>query len=545
MPATVYLYSNTDYTKRLGQTSRAFDCVITKELMREHTLKFNIANSNPFFKLLLPVRTSSAFECDGQLFDVTSIDTESGESNTTQIAAEHVSYRLSDYMIPDNYSFVGTLPQIVADILDQGININDEKASAVFSVGDCYNGLGNVTYALIGQENITVRAALLGLTYLGIEVDFDNFKINCPLRIGSDNGSIFDFNTNLKRFRRYWDRDNDCTYEVDVADRGDIRLGDDITVRDDFIGDETKKRIITYSKCIDDPTRNAVTLGVFVLDTAAASIETGLAIDALNSKADSLSDSVGSSVQQGKKYNNVAITHELGFVSSRADNKVRIIANGTDCFAVQKNINGVWVTVTQADELGIASAILTDLAARNEFYATVGLNEFNNPGFFLYQNSASGWIRFLDIWRSVGGNSMIESQSGDLLLVAPYGSKPKLIVRDAKDNTIPYGADGYINLGNIRLTMSTGLLEKIEGVNAFGTVNLGNISIEVGNGNITSISGGSNFSGAVNLGNLSIKVGNGNITSISDGSNFSGTITLANKIALKFKNGVLTEATEQ
>ena len=357
MPATVYAYKNNNYTKRLGKTSKAFNCVITKELMREHTLQFLITNDNPFYNLICK---DNVFECDGQMFDITEIDTESGESNITQIAAEHVSYRLSDFMIPDNYSFVGTLPQIVEDILEQGVNINDERASALFSAGECYDGLGSVTYSLIGQENITVRAALLGLTYLGVEVDFDNFKVNCPLRIGAEKGADFDFTTNLKKFRRRWERNNDWSYDVEIADRGDISLGDNVTVYDSFVGDNIQKRIITYSKCIDDPTKNAVTLGAFILDSAAASVETGLELEDLTSqinsdadKLDNLSEQVGSSVQQGKQYNNVAITHELGFVSTRNDSMVRVIANGTNCFAVQKNINGEWTTLATMTENGV------------------------------------------------------------------------------------------------------------------------------------------------------------------------------------------------
>lgn len=489
MPAKVYIYDNSNYSQRVGETSKAFNCVVTKELMREHNLQFAITNNNPFYKLL---RKSSAFECDGQLFDIVDIDTDSGDGNITLIKADHVSYQLSDYMVPDNYSFVGTLPQIVADILEQGVNINDEKAIEKFSVGECYDGLGSVTYAMLDQKNITVRAALLGLTYLGVEVDFDNFTINCPQRIGKVKGATFDFTTNLKKFRRRWERDNDWTYDVEIADRGDISLGDDVTVHDSFIGDDTEKRIISYSRCIDDPTKNSITLGVFILDSASASVETGLELAGLNSQVDS-------SVQQGKQYNNVAITHELGFVSTRADDKVRVVANGTDCFAVQKKVGQNWVTVTQVDENGLAAAVLTTLGASNIFYATVGMNKSGNPGFFLYQNSENGWVRFMDLWRSAEGDSVIESQSGDMVLVAPYGSKPRLTVRSLSGDVDPFGADGTINLGNIKLTMSTGLMEKVEGVNASGRISIGNTFFDVSNGNVTTIHNGNNFTGALSF----------------------------------------------
>lgn len=507
MPARVYLYNNTDYNKCLGQTSKAFNCVITKELMREHKLQFSITNDNPFFRIVLPKAKTSAFKCEGQLFDVSSIDTESGSANVTQFSAEHVSYRLSDYMVPDNYSFVGTLPQIVQDILEQGVNINNEKASEMFSVGNCYDGLGSVTYALIGQENITVRAALLGLTYLGVEVDFDNFEIYCPKRLGKENGTTFNFNSNLIKFRRYWDRENDCTYEVDIADTGDIDLGDNVTVCDDFIGDEVRKRIITYEKCIDDPTQNRITLGAFVLDSAAASVETGLAIGALSGKLNTLSENSKNNLQQGKQYNNVAITHELGFVSSRADDKVRVIANGTDCFAVQKKVNGVWVTmasvtengiettksdgtlrvllntddcfviqtkqdgewvtITQANTTGITAGMLTTL--NSQYFGTIGGQyEQGDNGFVLYIKPRVGLPKIIaKLVYEIGNDTAVLSSPKNLII-----SSPNIIFADENGDKI--SSLHSISPRGGRILLKNGLVIGVENDGYSGQVVLDN-----------------------------------------------------------------------
>ena len=89
--------------KALGSTSKAFNITKKEELMREYTLSFSVLNNDSVFKYLTE---NTTFKYCGQFFDVAGIDGDSGINNITQITAEHISYRLSDYTLPNGYSFV-------------------------------------------------------------------------------------------------------------------------------------------------------------------------------------------------------------------------------------------------------------------------------------------------------------------------------------------------------------------------------------------------------------------------------------------------------
>ena len=244
--------------RRRGSTSYAYGVVTKKELMREHTLEFSILNNNPIYK---EITTTSVFENKGQMFDITGIDTESGDENTTAFSAEHVSYRMNNYTVPANYAFTGTIKEIAQDIL------NVSGAAAEFSIGECLDD-GFASLNLNNDKEITARAAMFGMTNLGVEIDYDNFIINIPKVIGNDTGKVFRFGVDLKKFRRRWQVDNGWTYDVTIADvqktdgneKIEFSIGDTVTAEDSFIGDVIKKRIISYIENDDDPTQNSITL---------------------------------------------------------------------------------------------------------------------------------------------------------------------------------------------------------------------------------------------------------------------------------------------
>ena len=100
----------------LGSTSEAFNIAKNEELMREYTLSFSILNTDSIFDY---INENAVFEYGGQKFDVSGVDGDSGANNITQVTAEHISYRLSDYTFINGYSFVGTAAQIAADILNE------------------------------------------------------------------------------------------------------------------------------------------------------------------------------------------------------------------------------------------------------------------------------------------------------------------------------------------------------------------------------------------------------------------------------------------
>ena len=382
--------------RRRGSTSYAYGVVTKKELMREHTLEFSILNNNPIYK---EITTTSVFENKGQMFDITGIDTESGDENTTAFSAEHVSYRMNNYTVPANYAFTGTIKEIAQDIL------NVSGAAAEFSIGECLDD-GFASLNLNNDKEITARAAMFGMTNLGVEIDYDNFIINIPKVIGNDTGKVFRFGVDLKKFRRRWQVDNGWTYDVTIADvqktdgneKIEFSIGDTVTAEDSFIGDVIKKRIISYIENDDDPTQNSITLGVFIQDTETQSAETDrVANSALNSAAsanetaDAAKEKADNSVQQGEKYSNVSITHKDGFMAVNKSGTQRVMMNADDCFVVQALQNGKWVTVNSLELFGLLVDRLTSLEAKDKFYIKVGKTDSDKYGLLFYIDDQKGF----------------------------------------------------------------------------------------------------------------------------------------------------------
>ena len=99
---------------RVNRTKKAFDIMELKELMRAWELSFTLLNNDPARAC---ITTSSIYEVDGQKFDINSFDQNSGSNNKTVVKCYHVSYRLNNYKIAIGYSFVGTVAELVADLL--------------------------------------------------------------------------------------------------------------------------------------------------------------------------------------------------------------------------------------------------------------------------------------------------------------------------------------------------------------------------------------------------------------------------------------------
>lgn len=370
--------------KPLGSTTRAFNIDKTKELMREYTLSFSVVNTDSVFRY---INENSVFEYSGQNFDIAGIDGDSGETNITKITAEHISYRLSDYTLPNGYSFVGTVKEIAEDILKEAKTVDEISANTIFKIGETAD-LGTLSFSMSGATNVTAREALIAMSELGVEVDFDNFIVNLPRRIGRDSGITFKYGVNLTGVHRTWQRGNGWSYDVKIVDlqkasggeKYAFGLGDTVSVDDTLGGTVITKRIISYTEC-DDPSQNHVTIGVFVRDNASLVIETDRIANNANNTAQN-------SVQQGVKYSNVSISHTDGFVAENRAGTQRVVANSDDCFAVQVKKNGEWETVTSVDEHGIAAAKLTTQETKGECYATVGNHEDGSQGIkIVYQKS--------------------------------------------------------------------------------------------------------------------------------------------------------------
>lgn len=372
------------YTKsgtRLGSTSKAYDTTIHQELMREFTLDFSVANTDAIFKFIKP---DTVYECQGEKFDITDIDDDE-DSKETKVSAEHVSYRLNDYNVPVNYAFVGTAQEIGEDIL------NVSGANAEFKMGECAN-TGVKSFSLNNDKEITARAAIIALKNMGVEVSFSNFTINLPEMVGS----IKD--TPLKLSRRRWQKGNGWTYEVDIADTGNISVGDKFPIVSEGLEAGTNRRIISYDRDPDDPSQNTVTLGVFIRDEASAAVETyDIAVSAnytaqtANDTANAAKETADNSVQQGEKYSNVSIDHTNGFMATNKAGTQRVMMNGDDCFVVQVKENGEWVTVNSLEAFGLLIDRLTSMEAKDQFFVTVGKNSDGQYGLDFYINGTNSF----------------------------------------------------------------------------------------------------------------------------------------------------------
>lgn len=393
------------YTKsgtRLGSTSKAYDTTIHEELMREFTLDFSVANTDAIFKHIVP---DTIFECQGEKFDITDIDDDE-DSKETKVSAEHVSYRLNDYNVPANYAFVGTAQEIGTDIL------NVSGANAEFKMGVCAE-TGTKSFSLNNDKEITARAAIIALKNMGVEVSFSNFTINLPEMVGSVK------DTPLKLSRRRWQKGNGWTYEVDIADTGNISVGDKFPIISEGLEVGTNRRIISYDRNPDDPIQNSVTLGVFVRDEASAAVETyDIAVTAnqtaqtANDTANTAKETADNSVQQGEKYSNVSIDHTNGFMAENKAGTQRVMMNGDDCFIVQVKQNGKWVTVNSLEAFGLLVDRLTNPEAKGIFYLRVGKIGTDSYGLQLCSLDKSGNVEVIgEIGLLEDGNLTIKSSS--------------------------------------------------------------------------------------------------------------------------------------
>lgn len=438
-----------------GSTSEAFNIAKTEELMREYTLSFSILNTDSIFDY---INENAVFEYGGQKFDISGVDGDSGANNITQVTAEHISYRLSDYTLINGYSFVGTAAQIAADILNEAKTVDGVPASSAFTLGTVAE-TEMLNFSLSGQTDVTAREALIAMEELGVEIEFDNFTVNVPLRRGSDNGLTFEYGKNLTGVRRTWQRGNGWSYDINIVDIQKAQgytgesygVGDDITVIDKYAKLTLKQRIIAYKEC-DDPTQNSITVGVFVRDNASLSVETDRIANIANQTANN-------SVQQGEKYSNISITHADGFKATSKDDTLRVVMNGDDCFAVQTKKNGKWVTVTSTEIWGLLAPRLTTQDAKDEYYATVGRTPAKVPGFRLFKKIGSVFKEHLGIYCDTENSNVavttLES-AGGLNFVIPSGKEFRFISGNKS-----YGFNGSVETGVFTLEFKNGFLVKV------------------------------------------------------------------------------------
>lgn len=389
--------------QRTAYTSHAYSAIITHELMRAYDLQFEIVNTDNMRKY---IQHDSLFDADGQRFDISATNQNSGSTNVTQITAAHIARRLNYYTVPAGYAFVGTVAQIAQDMLNISVPLKKEDgttdakyshASEEFFIGTCANISGS--FSLGNTEPATVRAALFALKTMGVEVDFNNFAINLPIKCGTGNTHTFKFGKDMCEFNRSWNKsDGSTTYSATIADLQRIPghaseafdVGDDAIMDDGFIGDKIYERIVTYAKYLDDPTQDTVVFGKFVRDDYDVSTAMQMDISAAQETADNAQTAAENSLQPGTSYNNVSIDHEHGFMSVSADGLSRTFDNGTDGYIRQQYYNGAWVTIYEANKGADGAGMVTVYNLTRTQKVVMG----GSVGYAVYKwdSTTSAWV---------------------------------------------------------------------------------------------------------------------------------------------------------
>jgi hypothetical protein len=388
---------------REATTSKVAAAKIKKELMREFTLDFTLYNSDPARKF---IKSNSELTADGQRFDIARYNQSSGNENLTAVTAYHVSYRLNNYILPAGYSFLGTVAQIAADILDKSLN-GTVKASTEFTVGTCHD-VGSQLFNLNNEQEVTARYAIIAMKELGIEVEYDNFTLNFPEIVGGETHN-FEFGVNLVDFKRTWDKSNGATYDVSIANLQRLpdysglpfEVGDYANVIDTFIGDTVQKRIITYTKDLLDPTQDSITLGVFIRDSA--------------SQATEVKQALGETLKEGQAYSKCTIDRTNGFMSVRDDGEIKCVQNGEDCFAIYEKLqDGTFRKVA-----GLAGKRVFVSQVSNEentnYYAVIGYSD-DGSGLELYSPEYGGDFNHFKIVRTPTQNFTFVSGHENFIL---------------------------------------------------------------------------------------------------------------------------------
>ncbi len=467
--------------KRQAKTSKAFEVSVTKELMRGYTMSAMFVNNDPARSYL---SNTSILELSGQRYDIVGYSMISGIDNTTQVNCEHVSYRLNNYLLPENYAFVGTVKQIAQDILNTAVNSKGQAASGEFKIGTA--PVNTVSLQLQNTQEVTARSAFLAMQALGVECEFDNFTVNLPQKAGTGNSKTFEFGRDLVSISRSWTRDNGTTYTAAIADlqrlpghEGDVfDVGDTVTIKDDFIGDTITRRVISYTFDMDNPQNDSITLGVFVRDSATNAIANDVAID--------------NSLQEGKKYSNVYINHTDGVVAENRDATKRVLMNADECFVVEIKSGGKWKKASGINDKGLAAACIED-PDRPGWGAIIGKGpeSVDGPGLFLYDDkNGTPYNIYCKIWPSSTNYTVIESLRGGIIF-KPSGP----ISAQASRIALQVGSDMTLNISETetRLAQTMGvtkdkvMIYKDVSINgtANGKISLTDVDITVKSGLIT------------------------------------------------------------
>lgn len=461
--------------QRVAITNMLFDAVIKKELMREWTLNFSVLNSDNARQYVID--PDAIFEIEGQKYDTKGYKQNSGKDNITNVTAYHVLTRTNNYTVPINYTFTGTIHDIIQNILTVS------GASAEFTVGNCTNISG--TYILSNSQPVSVFVAVSSLVSFGIEPEFDNFIINAPIRSGTDTGKVFSFGRDLCSLDRTFDKTTTpytYSYEIDIANLQRIQggsptdtfiVGDTVGIQDELIGDSImSQRIISYEKNLDDPTKDKVTIGQFISDMS----------DAVN-----------------------AIQSDISDVSAKADEVKVEISAANDHIALKAS------KATLVSEINVCPETIKINTSKLDITGLVTIS------------GLSGGLTEID-----GGcirTGRIESANGDWWLDLENGTC--YLSNGTFKGTINFGTDGYL-----KQDATTGKIMLYGGTDGSG------IEINGGNGGIR-LKTGVSWTECDDLSCTSLTVNGNNVPSGYTG-NIGLTLSNGSTRTIHFDNGILT-----
>lgn len=517
--ATVQIFNR---DQRVAKTSRAFDCKITHELMRMYTLEFSVANTDAAQKYILPDVTT--FICDGQAYDIQEFKKQSGaQGNTTAVKANHVAYRLNNYSLAAGYSFVGTIQQIAQDILDQAINVLGGKASSEFVIGTVPD-IGTVSFSLGNTDSVTAKYAIMALEKAGAESDFDNFTINFSTQIGEGQSQTFEFGVNMSDAAVTYNKSNGTTFEVGIAD---LQVQDPANHPfdigwyghgiDKYTGESFTERIITYTKWLDNPSKNSITLGTFISD--------------ISSDVATMSVAVDNSVQQGAAYNNCQITRKNGFVCTNTGSTIRVMQNATNGFIIQHSgdSGSTWTDIFTVDSSdGKITIYSADMSKKVE------LGSGNGLAFYVSTDGGTTWTL-------VGGADSDGHSIATKIYRPGYPDQYGIIGVTGENNVgleLHDASSGTDVCFAKLLELEGGKLGIFDGTGAF--------ELQVGSDGLSVFKSGTaqNYAGdlSVPFGNGSLEFKDGLINAVSY-SLATSDITISGVGTLHFQNGMLTGVT--
>ena len=544
MGAQIAVYNN---GQRMAVTNNAFNAIVKKELMREWILNFSITNRDSARQYVID--PNAQFEAEGQLYDTKSYKQSNGTDNTTSVTAYHVLARLNNYIIPTGYAFVGTLAAIITDIL------NVSGAGVEFMLGSRAAGVSG-SYSLGNTQPTTAYSAIMGLVAMGVEPSFDNFTINAEVRWGEDTGKVFKFGRDLCSLERTFDKTTvpyTYSYGIDIANLQRIAgapfefdIGDTAGIQDSLIGDSIiGQRIISYEKCLDDPTQDKVIIGNFISDMADSAIAMQIGIDG--------------SVQQAEQYSNVSIDHQNGFMAVNAAGTIGVKMNADNCFAVYSISGGVWTLLSQLDINGLQAGTLKSIGS-----TIYGIISNTTAGVYgLRLADSVGNVYFFEVGELSGGGCDIRNKGRRFMYIDDdqstlrwnnadnsHSAQVKCdtdSVKLFKDESLKFYADeNGIHLISPNGSYAITLLCNNSGVlTVNGAVGFSGTTAEGFNFTDGLFTGG----GAASVGvgttgnNAHINVDRGIVTGWNYPALWSGTITISGVGILHFDGGALTSIT--